>query len=93
MPDAIPEEEKGRRLSVLQERQRQIQTARNESLVGQTFEVLVDGDSWREGQWAGRTSSNRMVNFNSPHSGLLGQYVNVHVNRSGPNNLVGEHVI
>jgi tRNA-2-methylthio-N6-dimethylallyladenosine synthase len=93
MPDAIPEEEKGRRLSVLQERQRQIQTVRNESLVGQTFEVLVDGDSWREGQWAGRTSSNRMVNFNSPHSGLLGQYVNVHVNRSGPNNLVGEHVI
>ena len=32
MPDAVPEEEKSRRLAVLQERQRQIQTARNEKL-------------------------------------------------------------
>src|ERR1700741_4659222 len=34
MPDAIPEEEKSRRLAVLQERQRQIQIARNEKLIG-----------------------------------------------------------
>src|SRR5207244_5760527 len=48
MADPIPEEEKGRRLAVLQERQRRIQTARNEALVGQTFEVLVDGQSRKE---------------------------------------------
>ncbi len=35
MPDAIPEEEKSRRLAILNERQRQIQTARNEKLVGE----------------------------------------------------------
>ena len=42
MPDAIPEEEKSRRLAILHERQRQIQIARNEKLVGAGFEVLVD---------------------------------------------------
>ncbi|HEX9761438.1 MAG TPA: tRNA (N6-isopentenyl adenosine(37)-C2)-methylthiotransferase MiaB, partial [Candidatus Acidoferrales bacterium] len=51
MDDAIPEEEKGRRLAILQERQRQIQTARNEALVGETFEVLVDAWHEKTGQW------------------------------------------
>jgi tRNA-2-methylthio-N6-dimethylallyladenosine synthase len=90
MPDAIPEEEQGRRLTVLQERQRQIQTRRNETLVGQTCEVLVDGRSARQGQWAGRTSSNRVVNFSSPRTNLLGEYLNLRVTRAGPNSLVGE---
>ncbi len=93
MADPVPEEEKGRRLAVLQDRQRQIQTARNEALVGQSFEVLVDGQSRREGQWAGRTSSNRVVNFTSPQEHLLGHYVQVRVTRAGPNSLVGEQVI
>src|SRR5256712_634922 len=93
MADPIPEEEKGRRLAVLQERQRRIQTARNEALVGQTFEVLVDGQSRKENQWAGRTSSNRVLNFSSPHENLLGHYVQVKVARAGPNSLVGERVI
>jgi len=93
MPDAIPEEEKGRRLAVLQDRQREIQVARNEVLIGRTVEVLVDGGGRREGQWAGRTSSNRTVNFSSPRAGLFGQYVNVVVNQAGPNSLIGEHAI
>lgn len=93
MADPIPEEEKGRRLAVLLERQRQIQTARNAALVGQAFEVLVDGRSKKEGQWAGRTSSNRVLNFASPQENLLGHYIQVRVTRAGPNSLVGEQVI
>ena len=93
MDDAIPEEEKGRRLAALQDRQRQIQTARNEALVGQTFEVLVDTERRREDQWAGRTTSNRVVNFTSPKDNLLGEYVHVRISRAGPNSLVGEQVI
>ena len=93
LADPIPEEEKGRRLAVLQERQRQIQTARHAALVGQSFEVLVDGHSRKEGQWAGRTSSNRVVNFASPQAHLLGNYVQVRITRSGPNSLVGEQRI
>ncbi len=93
MPDAIPEEEKGRRLAVLMERQRQIQTRRNETQIGQTLEVLVDGASRREGQWAGRTSGNRVINFASPRADLLGQYVQVHVSGASTHSLVGTHVI
>jgi tRNA-2-methylthio-N6-dimethylallyladenosine synthase len=93
MPDAIPEEEKGRRLARVLDRQREIQIVRNEALVGETFEVLVDGASRRAGQWAGHSSSNRILNFTSPQPGLLGQYVQVRVTRSAPNSLVGEHVV
>jgi tRNA-2-methylthio-N6-dimethylallyladenosine synthase len=92
MPDAISEEEKSRRLAVLQERQRQIQIARNETLIGAEFEVLVDTHHSARGQWAGRTTSNRIVNFSTSRENLLGQYVQVRVTRGGPNSLVGEEV-
>jgi len=92
MADPIPEEEQGRRLAVLQEKQRGIQTARNEKLVGETFEVLVDGAARRNSQWAGRTSGNRVVNFTSTEERLLGEYVLVRITRGGPNSLVGELV-
>jgi tRNA-2-methylthio-N6-dimethylallyladenosine synthase len=92
MADAISEREKGRRLAVVQDRQREIQIARNKELVGQTFEVMVDGASRRPGQWAGRTSSNRILNFSSPHSDLLGQYLQVRVTCASPNSLIGEQV-
>ena len=90
MPDAVPEEEKGRRLAMLQERQRRIQLRRNETLVGSTFEVLVDGRHEARGQWAGRTSGNRIVNFTSTRENLLGEYLKVKVTRSGANSLIGE---
>jgi tRNA-2-methylthio-N6-dimethylallyladenosine synthase len=93
MPDAIPEEEKVRRLAVLQERQRQIQIVNNERCVGQEFEVLVDAARRKDDHWLGRTSSNRMIDFTSPHSGLLGQYVQVRVTRSGPGSMFGEEVV
>jgi tRNA-2-methylthio-N6-dimethylallyladenosine synthase len=90
LDDALPEEEKGRRLTALQERQREIQLQRNAALTGQSFEVLVDNRGHKPGQWAGRTSSNRVVNFSSPDSGLLGEYVQVRVVQAGPNSLLGE---
>jgi tRNA-2-methylthio-N6-dimethylallyladenosine synthase len=93
MAGAIPEPEKQRRLACLQEHQRQIQTARNTALVGSTQEVLVDSRHAARGQWSGRTSSNRVVNFVSQQENLLGEYARVRVERSGPNSLVGEHVL
>jgi tRNA-2-methylthio-N6-dimethylallyladenosine synthase len=93
MAGGIPESEKSRRLAVLQEKQRIIQTARNESLIGQTFEVLVEGASRHTQQWSGRTSGNRTLNFTSPRSTLLGEYVLAKVTRAGSNSLVGEHVV
>ncbi len=92
MEDAIPEEEKSRRLAVLMEKQREIQRARNEKLVGQTFEVMVEGKSRREQQWSGHTSSNKVMNFTSREEESLGDYVQVRVTSATPNSLVGERI-
>jgi len=89
MEDAIPEEEKSRRLAILLERQREIQRARNERLVGKAFEVLVEGKSRRENQWSGHTSANRVMNFTSQGEESLGDYVQVKVTGATPNSLVG----
>jgi tRNA-2-methylthio-N6-dimethylallyladenosine synthase len=91
MPDAIPEAEKSRRLAVLNERQRRIQIASNEKLVGETYEVLVDSRHAARGQWGGRSTSNRLINFTSTRENLLGEYISVKVTRGGPNSLAGEH--
>jgi tRNA-2-methylthio-N6-dimethylallyladenosine synthase len=89
--DTIPEEEKGRRLALLQEVQRQIQVRRNLALVGRTFEVLVEGYESRLGQAVGRTTSNRVLNF-AGEPDDLGTYRQVRVTAAGPNSLVGERV-
>src|SRR5205814_6324942 len=77
MADAIPEEEKSRRLAVLMELQRKIQTEANEKLLGRKFEVHVEGKSRKENQWSGHTSCHRVVNIFSVHPDLLGRYINV----------------
>jgi tRNA-2-methylthio-N6-dimethylallyladenosine synthase len=92
MSDAIPEEEKGRRLAALQEKQREIQTKRHSSLVGETYEILVSGKSRRENQWSGHTTCHRVINFTSQDTALLGKYVQVRVTGATPNSLVGEQV-
>ena len=66
MGDQIPDEEKTRRLMVLQEKQRAIQIRRNAELVGAIQEVLVEGRNQALGQWIGRTSQNRVLNFTHP---------------------------
>jgi len=92
MEDAIPEEEKSRRLAILMEKQREIQRSRNEKLVGRTFEVMVEGKSRREHQWSGHTSSNKVMNFTSRVEESLGDYVQVKVVAATPNSLIGETV-
>lgn len=89
---AVPEEEKRRRLAILQQKQRQIQLARNQTLRGATFEVRVDAWQAKTQQWTGRSTSNRILNFTSPRPDLLGEYVQVRVTSAGPNSLVGEEV-
>jgi len=98
MADSISEAEKVKRHAVLQDRQRGIQVAYNETLAGREFEVLVDSQhraklGQNPSQWSGRTSCNRIVNFGVPegHEGnLLGRYVRVRVTRGGQYSVVGE---
>ena len=96
LDDQISEEEKTRRLTVVQERQRAIQVRRNADLVGGIEDTMVEGYNHATGQWIGRTSQNRTLNFT--HAGmaspngqtLVGSYLPVRVTRAGPNSLAGE---
>jgi tRNA A37 methylthiotransferase MiaB len=93
MLDAIPEEEKGFRLGLLQEKQRVIQSETLQSLVGDVYEVHVDGKSKKENSWYGHSSCNRVVSLTSSAQDLLGQYVLARVNGVTANSLLGEHLV
>jgi tRNA-2-methylthio-N6-dimethylallyladenosine synthase len=93
--DAIPEEEKSRRLQILMERQRAIQVIRNRRHGGKVLEVMVERKNEASGQWAGRTSQNMVLNFTAP-AGVdpgLGSYVDTRVTATFPNSLAGELVV
>jgi tRNA-2-methylthio-N6-dimethylallyladenosine synthase len=99
LDDQISEEEKIRRLAIVQERQRAIQIRRHAELVGTIDEAFTEGYNQATGQWIGRTTQNRTLNFIHPeHAGpangetLIGKYWNVRVTRAGPNSLAGEAV-
>ncbi len=88
--DHISEEEKTRRLMILQEKQRSIQIGRNAAYIGSEHEVLVEGYNKSLNQWIGRTSQHKTLNFTSPAENLVGSYLPVRVTRAGANSLVGE---
>ena len=92
MEDAVPDEEKMRRLAVLNDRQKQIGAARNRRHVGQEIDVMVEGKNAVRGQWIGRTSQIKVLNFTAPEGVELatGSYARVRVTGSFPNSLVGE---
>jgi tRNA-2-methylthio-N6-dimethylallyladenosine synthase len=95
MGDAIPDQEKSRRLALLLEKQRAIQQQRNQRHLGQQLEVMVEAKNSARGQWIGRTSQNKTLNFTSPAGRELemGSYTTVRVTAAFPNSLVGEMVI
>jgi tRNA-2-methylthio-N6-dimethylallyladenosine synthase len=93
LEDAIPDEEKSRRLAVLLEKQRVIQQHRNQKHLGEQVEVMVEGKNEARRQWIGRTSQNKTLNFTAAGRELeLGSYVPVLVTTAFPNSLVGELV-
>jgi len=99
LEDAIPDEEKARRLDVLMTRQREIQIASYKRYIGTDCEVMVEGRNEARGQWMGRTSHNKTLNFTAPGEAGLnpgiqpGMYVPVRVTGSFPNSLLGELVV
>jgi tRNA-2-methylthio-N6-dimethylallyladenosine synthase len=95
MDDAIPDEEKSRRLAALHEKQRGIQFVRNQKHLGQQVEVMVEGHNDLRKQWIGRTSQNKTLNFTVPESSSieLGSYLPVRVTTAFPNSFLGEMVL
>jgi tRNA-2-methylthio-N6-dimethylallyladenosine synthase len=60
---------------------------------------MAEGYNHATGQWIGRTSQNRTLNFThvllpTPNGQtLVGSYLPVRVTRAGPNSLAGEAVL
>lgn len=90
-PDKISEEEKSRRLEILQKRQERISLERLQEYVGLQLEVMVEGDSRvAGGQCSGRTAGNQIVNFDAGDSPLLpGDLVQVRIEKACSHSLRG----
>jgi tRNA-2-methylthio-N6-dimethylallyladenosine synthase len=90
--DDIPELVKKRRLQIMQDRLRELETGYSAAMVGSVQRVLVERDSQRgEGQLAGRTENNRVVNFAGDQR-LIGEFVEVEITEGLVNSLRGELV-
>ena len=106
MEDDVPNEVKNRRLNQLLQHQLKIAARRYAARVGQTMEVLVEGQAKNqnmmkpgaEGElvgrvWTGRTSCNRVVNFmDTTQRNYLGQLLLVKITGSTSLSLQGKLV-
>jgi tRNA-2-methylthio-N6-dimethylallyladenosine synthase len=90
LADDVPEPEKERRNAVLLAVQEELTAAKNQALVGQTVEVLVEGDSKVAGRFSGRTAHHRLVHFPSQDRELIGTYVPVRILAALAHSCVGE---
>jgi tRNA-2-methylthio-N6-dimethylallyladenosine synthase len=86
--DDVPEDEKLRRLKVLNDRQQRAQTRLNAGWVGRVERVLVDAVDTEKGRVSGRTPHFRIVHADGPAS-LVGRTVDVEILGSGANSLTG----
>ncbi len=85
----VPEPEKDRRLQAVLAAQRPITQRKNQAFDGRVEDVLVEGPSKTDRtRLAGRTSSNRVVNFDGPAS-LIGEILSLRVTRVKANSLEG----
>jgi tRNA-2-methylthio-N6-dimethylallyladenosine synthase len=81
MDDNVPEEEKMRRLHLLDDMQEQIVGEINKKYLGQTVDVLFEEKV--KGRWRGRTPTNKLV-FVESDDDLKGKIVPVTVTWTGP---------
>ncbi|MGC9194314.1 MAG: tRNA (N6-isopentenyl adenosine(37)-C2)-methylthiotransferase MiaB [Syntrophobacteraceae bacterium] len=90
--DKVEAHASARRLAQLQGRQAEISFAKNLLEVGKTREVLVEGPSKASnGQMSGRTSQNRIVNFEAPQSST-GKILQVEIRAAYAHSLIGEPI-
>jgi len=88
--DDVAEEEKTRRIMVLQRMQRDIQLELHGAMVGRPYDVLLDATSRRRSsELSGRTSGNTVVNVPG-RDAWIGRTVPVTIRRAGPNSVWGE---
>ena len=81
MDDNVPEEDKLRRLHMLDDMQEQIVAEINKKYLGETVEVLFEDKV--KGRWRGRTPTNKIV-FVESEDDLRGKVIPVSVTWTGP---------
>lgn len=92
LPDDVPEEVKNRRLDEIIELQRDFCRITNESSIGKTYEVLVEGYSKRSReQLSGRTEQNKIIIFDKGNN-KIGDLVHVTVDEANSATLKGTEV-
>ena len=89
--DDIPEDVKRRRLQEIVDKQYYLSLHSNQRDVGQTYKVLIEGDSKKDANsWMGRNSQNKVIVFPKENYELTkGDYVMVKVNSCTKGTLLG----
>ncbi len=88
MADQVPQEVKQKRFRMLADVQNRISLEHNESLIGETWEVLVEGRSKNNpGRWSGRTRTGKIVAFEGDRD-LTGKMVDVTIECAQTWNLI-----
>ncbi len=90
LSDETPESVKKERLAILQQKINNNAMQISRAMVGTVQPVLVSGFSRKNpGQLQGRTENNRVINFSSSDTQLIGQFVGVLVEEALTNSLRG----
>lgn len=90
--DSVTDETKKARLKTIQDRLRELESQHSESMLGSVQRLLVERLAQRhDGELAGRTENNRVVNFEGDPT-LIGKFVDVHITEAYTNSLRGELV-
>jgi len=87
MVDDVPEEEKARRLQMIDDMQAQVQAEICSQWLGETVEVLVE--ERHKGKWRGRTPQNKLVFFEDSATDWKGKLAEVEVIWTGPFSMQG----
>ena len=92
MPDDCPQEEKARRLSELQMRQREISLEQNRKNIGKTLKVLVEKEL-EPGKLLARTEGNARVLITGNNANLVGNFVDVKIESTTVVNMSGTVIV
>ncbi|WP_139488878.1 tRNA (N6-isopentenyl adenosine(37)-C2)-methylthiotransferase MiaB [Brevibacillus dissolubilis] len=92
MEDSVPEDVKKNRLHRLLDVQNRISLEKNQELLGQTVELLVEGESKKNPEvLSGRTRTGKLVHFKGDQS-LVGTFVHVTIHDAKTHTLYGDLV-
>ena len=77
--DFIEENEKKKRLAILNDKVKEAHLKSNQKYIGSVLEILIDGV--KDGVYQGRTRNNKVVHIQDDKQYKIGQFVNVKIER------------